>query len=152
MSDIEYREANEKDVAAMAAIRSLEWGTEDYWNKRILGYMNGKLHPQQALLPRIFYVTITNDTIIGFIAGHLTRRFDCDGEIQWINVQHEYKGKGLATKLLGLLAAWFTDKDALRICVDVDPDNPIAQNFYTKHGAEKLNNHWLYWKDISESF
>ena len=30
-----------------------------------------------------------------------------------------------------------------------DPKNMKAQNFYRKHGAENLNEHWLFWKDIS---
>jgi hypothetical protein len=33
--------------------------------------------------------------------------------------------------------------------VDVDPANTTARRFYTRHGAEKLNDYWLVWNDIS---
>ena len=35
------------------------------------------------------------------------------------------------------------------VYIDVDPENTTAQKFYRNHGAENLNKHWLYWKDIS---
>jgi hypothetical protein len=33
--------------------------------------------------------------------------------------------------------------------VDVDAANTTARRFYMRHGAEKLNEHWLVWNDIS---
>lgn len=85
--------------------------------------------------------------IIGFIAGHLTERFNCNGELEWINVIPAYRRSGIAFELLCLLASWFIEQKALKICVDVGSD--AARQFYTKHGAENLNEHWLVWKDIS---
>ena len=46
------------------------------------------------------------------------------------------------------LAKWFIKQKARRICVDVDPANAPARRFYTKHGAQTLNAHWLVWPDI----
>jgi hypothetical protein len=46
-----------------------------------------------------------------------------------------------------LLAAWFKKQNALSICVD--PENEPARLFYKKQKAENLNQHWMYWKDIS---
>ena len=62
----------------------------------------------------------------------------------------KYRKKGIASALLHLLSAWFVENKSLRICVDVDPDNSIAQQFYRNHGAENLNRHWLVWNDIRE--
>src|SRR5207249_1752092 len=87
--------------------------------------------------------------LVGFIAGHLTRRFGCDGELQWINVIPERRGSGVADELLRRLAGWFAQQNASRICVDVDPDNPTERKFYMRHGAQPLNPHWLVWNDIS---
>jgi hypothetical protein len=39
--------------------------------------------------------------------------------------------------------------EASRVCVDVDAANTTARRFYMRHGAEKLNEHWLVWNDIS---
>jgi hypothetical protein len=39
---------------------------------------------------------------------------------------------------------------AKRICVDVDPANAVARRFYTRNGAEHLNEHWMVWNDIGK--
>jgi ribosomal protein S18 acetylase RimI-like enzyme len=110
--------------------------------------MDGELHPQKALLPRVVYVVPKGDSPVGLIAGHLTRRLDCDGELEWIDVDPERRGSGIASELLRLLAEWFAKQKALRVCVDVDPGNAPAQKFYRRHGAEDLCPHWLVWPDI----
>src|SRR5882672_941259 len=107
MSSVTYRESEKNDIPSMAQIRAKEWETEEYWNRRISGYLDGKLHPQHALLPRVSYVALNGDSLVGFIAGHLTRRYDCDGELEWINVLPEVRGTGVASGLLRLLAEWF---------------------------------------------
>src|SRR5450755_3329367 len=148
MSDLQYRKAENPDIPYLAQIRSINWGTEAYWNTRISGYLNHQIHPQQALIPRIIFIASETDTVVGFIAGHLTKRFDCDGELEWIDVVPEYQRRGIAAELLRLLATWFVERKALRICVDSDPANLIARQFYKKYGAEELNKHWLVWKNI----
>src|SRR5262249_14757164 len=121
-----YREAEKADVPAMARIRAAEWETEEYWQRRISGYLNCELHPQQALRPRVIYVALDGDSLVGFIAGHLTRRHACDGELEWITVIAERRRSGVASALLRLLAQWFVGLKAKRICVDVDPANAVA--------------------------
>ncbi|HEV2618014.1 MAG TPA: GNAT family N-acetyltransferase [Candidatus Acidoferrales bacterium] len=148
MDTIIYREAESRDVPALACIRAADWGTEEYWRTRIPAYMNGELHPQQALASRAIYVACDGDSVVGFIAGHLTRRFSCDGELEWIDVIRERRRRGIASQLLCLLAAWFVEQKASRICVDVDPANADAQSFYRCHGAEELRPHWLVWPNI----
>lgn len=149
MIEVQYREANLSDVPAMARIRAMEWQTEKFWQDRIAGYMNNEHHPQHALEKRIVFVAVIADEIVGFIAGHLTQRYNCDGELQWVNVKQQYRGKVVSAGLLRTLAKWFITQNALMVCIDVDPENTIAQKFYRTHGAEILNKHWLYWKDIS---
>jgi ribosomal protein S18 acetylase RimI-like enzyme len=149
MRSITYREAAKFDVPSMARIRALTWGIEDYWRVRIDAYMDRELHPQHALLPRVGYVALEGESVIGLIAGHLTRRFSCDGELEWIDVIPEVRGSGVASGLLRHLAAWFVNNKARRICVDADPANTVARRFYAKHGAQELNPHWLVWNDIT---
>ncbi len=146
MSAIQYREIIEADLPVIAHILA-DWQTEEYWNKRVSGYYHLELHPQQALLPRIIYVAIASGSIVGFIAGHLTERFGCGGELQWINVIPEFRKAGIATQLFQLLAKWFLEQNALYICVD--PGNEQSRKFYARHGAGQLNEHWMAWKDIS---
>jgi len=83
------REGVLADVRRLARLRAAVWGTEQYWHDRIGGYMRGELHPQQALAPRVVLVAEGGEDIVGFIAGHLTRRFGCDGELEWLDVVAE---------------------------------------------------------------
>ena len=148
MQTVLYRPAEKSDVPVLARILASEWETEEYWRARVLRYLNGELHPQQALMPRVSFVALEDESIVGFIAGHLTRRYACDGELEWINVIPARRGTAVASELLRQLAGWFVDQKASRICVDVQPSNVIARRFYTRHGAEDLNPHWLVWNDI----
>jgi RimJ/RimL family protein N-acetyltransferase len=148
MGALSYRPAEDSDVPALARLQAARWETEEYWKVRIPAYLHGELDPRQALKPRVGYVALEDDSIVGLIAGHLTRRYDCDGELEWIIIAPEHRGAGVAAELLRLLAAWFVAQNALRICVDVDPKNAGARSFYAKFGAKELNPHWLVWKDI----
>jgi ribosomal protein S18 acetylase RimI-like enzyme len=148
MNVFQFRKATDADIISMAQIRDREWGTEDYWIERIGGYMRGELHPQHALMPRIIFVAEYKQKIIGFIAGHLTTRLECNGELEWINVIPEYRKNRVASQLLHLLAQWFVEQNATRVCIDVAAENIPAQKFYRKHGAKNLNAHWLYWEDV----
>ena len=139
-----YRVASLDDVDQLAGIRAVEWGTVTYWQGRIRGYMTG-LGPQKALAERTVVVATQADIIVGFAAAHLTRRLGCNGELQWINVERRSRGLGIAARLLELVAAWFVEHQSTRVCVD--PDD-ASRDFYVRHGAEPLNNHWLVWPDI----
>jgi GNAT superfamily N-acetyltransferase len=147
MATTQFREAAESDIPALARLRAAEWESEQYWTKRITAYMRREAHPQKALMARMIYVAVEDDTIIGFVAGHLTRRFECDAELQWIDVIRSRRGAGLGAELVRQLAPWFLAQNARRICVD--PGNPKARRFYERIGAVSLNKHWLVWEDIS---
>lgn len=147
MPDLIYRTALPSDVPQLARIRAAEWESEQYWVQRITGYMEGRLHPQKALAQRVIFAALENDVIIGFVAGHLTRRLDCEGELEWIDVVRERRRRGIGSEMVRLLARWLVQQHALRICVD--PGNPSARQFYAQLGAENLNQHWMFWPDIT---
>ena len=142
------RLAEPSDIPAMASIRARQWETEQYWHNRITRYLAGELSPQKALPARIAFVAVDNEEVVGFIAGHLTRRFECDGELEWIDTIEQRRRQGIATALLRTLAQWFEQQGAFKVCVD--PGNAIARAFYARYGAESLNQHWMVWNDIRE--
>lgn len=146
MTPVLYREAKTQDIPSLARIRGTDSVSEQHWNNRISSYLSGIHHPQQALKPRMIYVAIIDEAIVGFIAGHLTRRYDCEGELQWINTVDQYRGYGIASELVKRLSKWFIEQKAYKICVD--PGNELARNFYKKNGAKNLNDHWMFWDDI----
>lgn len=117
----------------MAEIRSREWESQEYWRERLRADLAGESSPREALKPRTSYVACEAGAVVGFIAGHLTRRHSCREELEWINVIPERRGSGIARELLRLLAAWFAARKALRICADVQPGNHAARRFYRRH-------------------
>ncbi len=143
-----FRQAGFDDVAALARLRAEVWGTEEYWRKRIGEYTRCETHPRDALDARTVVVAQLDTAVIGFVAGHLTTRFGCDGELQWIDVAGDVRRRGTGAALLKCLAEWFALHGARRVCVDVDPGNVAARSLYRKHGAVDLNAHWLVWPDI----
>jgi ribosomal protein S18 acetylase RimI-like enzyme len=142
-----FRPAEGGDLDAMAAIRAREWETVPYWKRRIGSYMAVESSPQQALAARAVFVAVDGDQVAGFVAGHRTRRFGCDAELEWINVAPEQRGRGIAGQLLVVIASWFVEQGALRVCVDVEPQNTAARALYSRYGATRLNHHWMVWED-----
>jgi ribosomal protein S18 acetylase RimI-like enzyme len=147
---VEIRLADDADIPAMAAIRVSEWQTDAFWLDRITHYLRGEHHPQHALPERASFVAVVDGRVVGFVAGHRTRRFGCDGELQWINVHPEHRGKGIAERLTRAMLDSFYRGNAFRICVNVQPDNTPARSLYTKHGAAILNEHWMLWSDLRQ--
>ena len=150
MRELLYREARLDDVQGMAEVRLGDWETAEFWRDRIAQYLSGEHSPGQALKPRIAYVALEGDHGVGLIAGHLTRRHGCKGELQWISVKPEYRRQGVASELLRRLAAWFVEHHALRVCIDVQPSNENARRFYARHGATDLKPSWMVWDPMSD--
>jgi len=110
MGDVAYRQASQSDIPAMARIRTAVWESEDFWRARVSAYLAGESNPQHALAPRMMYVALRGGCVVGFAAGHLTRRYACHGELQWIDVIREQRRTGIASQLLCCLATWFAEK------------------------------------------
>lgn len=148
---ITVRTCQHADIPALAGIRAREWETEAYWLARIGAYLGAAQPGETPLSDRAVFVAVEESAgetaIVGFVAGHQTRRYGCDGELQWINVIPERRGQGVAGLLLASMGEWFVSKSLLRICVDVEPKNLGARKLYSRFGAERLNNHWMVWND-----
>lgn len=143
-----YRKAELSDIEALSALRSEDEGGGAP-ARRMSAYLAGEHHPQKALAQRIMYYVTNNGQPVGYIAGHLTQRFDCKGELQWLYVAESHRNYGVGGALLGKLAIWFVQRGARRVCVNVDPANTIARSFYRKHSAIELSEHWQVWTDIA---
>ena len=142
------RPAEAADVPAMAAIRAREWESQEYWERRIGGYLAGNLGAQHSLPGHAVFVAVEDGAVVGFVAGHHTTRHGCDGELEWIDVVAEYRRRGIAGKLIVEMAGWFIGEKISRVCIDVQPKNLVARALYAKFGAQPLNPHWLFWEDI----
>ncbi|MCB1018751.1 MAG: GNAT family N-acetyltransferase [Acidobacteria bacterium] len=142
---VEYRLAERADIPAIAALREPEEG-DGAPEGRMRGYLAGVYYPAHALQPRVMWVAVKAGAIVGYAAGHLTRRLNCDGELQWIYVAKPERGAGVGRALLDRVAEWFRRQEAYRVCVD--PGEDAARAFYRHFGAIALTKHWLVWEDI----
>lgn len=143
MGAIHYRRAELADVPRLVGLpRAGEAGGDP----RMGRYLAGEHHPGEALAARAMWLAADGDAPVGYVAGHLTRRLGCDGELQWIYVAAGYRRAGVGTRLLALLAEWFVAAGARRVCVDVG--DAAARPFYERRGAVALTGPWMVWRDI----
>jgi GNAT superfamily N-acetyltransferase len=108
----------------------------------------GGRSPQTSLPERIAFKALTGDQIVGYIAGHLTTRYNLDTEIQSFYVLKEYQRKGVGSALLMAFVNWLKKNNATTLCVGIARQNPY-QAFYLKHGGKYLNEHWIWWDDLA---
>jgi ribosomal protein S18 acetylase RimI-like enzyme len=140
------RSAEESDIAGMASIRAAESEDEFVWGDRIARYLRGEQFPPHALHSRAIFVAVDQE-VVGFVAGHLTLRPGCQGELQWINIAVDHRGSGVARALITRLGTWFVEQDAKCICVKVDFRNVLARRLYSSCGAQILDEDWMIWDD-----
>lgn len=145
---ISFREVTTDDVDAMRRSR-LDDPAAGPGDPRMEAYFNGEHHPQHALRPRTGYVAIRGGHVAGYIAGHLTRRYGCEGEVQYLYVAPDHRRGGIAAALLRLLAQWFREHDARKVCVNANLESPGAVPFYESQGAVPLSKYWYVWDDIA---
>jgi GNAT superfamily N-acetyltransferase len=146
---VAIRQATLSDVPAMSALRDAARWEGGAPAERMRGYLAGEFHPQHALGPRAAFVADRGDAVVGYAAAHLTRRFGCEGELEWLLVAPELRGTGLAGRLLRFAAEWLVRHGAHRVCVDVAPGNARARRFYRGHAATDLDRFWMVWDDIA---
>lgn len=144
------RSASEADIAAMARLRDASDWSGGAGASTMHRYLAGEHHPQQARAPRAAFIAESAGEVLGFVAGHLTERFGCDGELQWMLVDAAWRGGRVGDALLTSLAHWFVAQSAHRICVNVAPENVRARRFYGRHGAIDLSEYWMVWPDVRD--
>lgn len=112
-------------------------------------YFKGQ-SPQTSKPERITLKAVNkNKEIVGYLSGHLTKRFNLDAEIQSFYILKQEQNKGIGTKLLAKFATWLIEQNAKSLCVGFKPENKY-KSFYLKHGGQYRNEHWIFWQDITQ--
>jgi len=128
-----------EDIDINYAVRLSRWQT----------YFAGK-SPASAKPDRIIFKAVDANRVIGYVAVHLTTRFDMDAEIQSFYILNEYQRKGIGSKLFGYVLNWLAAFNVKNLCVGIAADNPY-QVFYLKHGGKYYNPHWIFWDNLDVS-
>lgn len=70
--------------------------------------------------------------------------------MQYLFVAPAHRRQGVATELLRLLAKWFQEQGARKVCVALAHDTPPeAQPFFESVGASPLKKNRYAWEDIA---
>ena len=147
---MDIKEAKPEHVTAIIQARDSDSNSTSA-DRRTKAYLLGKHHPGYALKSRVIFYATDHEKVVGYIGGHLTTRFDCDGELQYLWVSTERRRSAIGSSLFAKLAGWFQQQGAERVCVDVVPENNAARSFYRHLGATDLNSHWLVWENIKQA-
>lgn len=174
MLEVRCRLATVDDISELERMREpdVEVGPAD---ARMARYLLGEHHPRDALEERVIVLAEIEVEIevesaaesaaeiraevpakrrfqpIGYAGAHQTRRYGCDGELQYMYVAPGYRRIGVATRLLECVAEWCAERAMRRVCVDVVPENERARAFYARSGAEPLNPSWMVWSDLPDA-
>ncbi|MCW3090437.1 MAG: family N-acetyltransferase [Ferruginibacter sp.] len=111
-------------------------------------YFKGE-SPNGSKSGRLILKAEIGDKIVGFIAGHLTTRYEKDAEIQSFYVLKEYQRKRIGTDLFHTLTGWMMEQGVRSLCVGFALENKY-QAFYLKKGGRYLNPHWICWDNLEE--
>ncbi len=112
---------------------------------RLKAYIRKEHHPRDAKDPRMIYIAIADEEIVGYIAGHLSEGLGLEGELQAIFILLEHQRRGLGTQLVITLAKWFKKWNAKEVCVDRQEG---SEGFYIKLGARFNDQGWLVWDNF----
>jgi GNAT superfamily N-acetyltransferase len=112
-------------------------------------YFKGE-SPKSSKPGRLILKAEVNGKIVGYIAGHLTTRYERDAEIQSFYILKEYQRKGTGKKLFNRFVKWLLTQHAKSLCVGVAAENKYKE-FYIKQGGQYLNPHWIYWDNLEQT-
>jgi len=115
----------------------VEWPAED---QRVLRYRREALEAEPASAPYLLHVLLDGSRVAGRIGGH---GGPDDGllEIGYF-VAPAYRGRGLATRMVGELLAWLVPQGVRRVRASVAPDNVASLAIIARFGFEQVGEQW----------
>jgi len=113
-----------------------------------LKYLSGESSPKAALRDRIMLKACLDNKMVGFIAGHLTTRFDKDAEIESFYTQDGDESTSAWAQLLLHFIDWAKQHEAMSLCVGIGPEHNQYREFLIQYGARFVNPRWVYWDDM----
>jgi len=85
--------------------------------------------------PDLCYVAVDGDRVVGFALG--ARDFELiedTGHLEWVAVDSEYRGQGIASRLMTAALARYKELGKRQVVSDIASDNPASQGMARKLG------------------
>jgi GNAT superfamily N-acetyltransferase len=121
-----------------------------FWTRRWRGYIVDGSRAQKSLGDGWVFIAETGNGPVGYVAYHHSTRLGTDAELQNIYVLKEAQGRGIGTRLLGVVAHRLHADGSRSLCVGYDANSPY-RTFYLKHGAHETGPGapWAIWPDVA---
>ncbi len=142
---MEIREATIKDFDGILNIKLEAKEEEREFNQFLKPVRDVKEHYEKYLRNdlnsewRAVFVAEDNCKIIGLVVGKIYRTlkisgYERSGYISNVYIKKEFRGKGIACKLVEEVIKWFKQKGATNITLEIYKNNKAAINLYQKFG------------------
>jgi GNAT superfamily N-acetyltransferase len=120
-----------------------------FWTRRWRDYIARGSLPFAVLGDGWVFIAEAAGSPVGYIAYHHTRRLGTDAELQNVYLLKEWQGKGIGTRLLGVVAHRLAADGSRSLCVGYDSTSPYKR-FYARHGAVEVSPGapWSIWHDV----
>ena len=82
----------------------------------------------------VFIVAVEDGEVVGFAQSYVIKRHDPVGEIDWLHVDPDHRGKGLGSQLLKRVELALLERDVTTIEAEVLAANEAGAEFYDEQG------------------
>jgi len=146
---MELREATSEDVADIRriALNSLEASYGDVLGEDRLAeavdawYGGEELEAELADERALFLVAVEDDRCVGFTQCYVTERRERIGEIDWLHVEPDHRGRGIGSRLLEGSERALLDRGVARLEGRVLAANDAGTTFYRREGFTEAGEH-----------
>lgn len=86
----------------------------------------------------VFVVAVDDGRVIGFAQSYVTNRRESVGEIDWLHVSPDRRGRGVGERLFERVEAELLDRGVARLEGRVLEENESGAEFYEQEGFERV--------------
>ena len=130
-----FRDLAEGRTVAVVGV-AVAWPEHD---RRVLGYRRHALTLDPGAAPYLLHVLLDGATVAGRIGCHEGPR---EGAVEiGYAVVPDYRGRGVATAVVGEFVDWLADRGVRTVRASVSPDNAASRALLDRFGFVEVGSH-----------